>query len=86
MDFLKYGGIALLIIASLAVFVFAVKSKRVFKTLLLNSFSGIVVLIIINLTSKFTGVHIPLNYWTVGGSVLYGIPSVCLFLLLPMIF
>ncbi len=86
MNALKYITLGLLIIVSLVIFVFAVKSGKTFKALFLNSFSGGAALALINLTTVFTGVSIPLNLFTALGSLLYGIPSVCGFLILPLIF
>lgn len=86
MNILKYGGIAILVIGALAVFICAVKGGKPLKSLLLNAFLGIAVMAVIDLTSKFTGVHIPVNQWTVLGSVGFGVPAVCGFLVLPIIF
>ncbi len=86
MDFLRYGGIALAAAGGLAVLIFAFKTGKPFRALLLNAFSGLAVLAIINITTRFTGVHIPLNQWTAGLSAGFGIPAVCLFLLLPVFF
>ena len=47
---------------------------------------GIAVMAVIDLTAKFTGVHIPVNQYTVTGSAVFGIPAVCGFLVLPIIF
>ena len=73
-------------VGAVALLIFAAKTKRFFKTLLLNAFLGIAVMAIIDLTAKFTGVHIPVNQYTVAGSAVFGIPAVCGFLILPIIF
>ena len=86
MDILKYCGIAVLVIGALALLIFAVKTKKFFKALIFNAFLGIAVMAVIDLTAKFTGVHIPVNWWTVGGSAVFGIPAVCGYLILPLIF
>ena len=86
MEILKYGGIAVIAVGAVALLIFAAKTKRFFKTLLLNAFLGLAVMAIIDLTAKFTGVHIPVNQYTVVGSAVFGIPAVCLFLILPIIF
>lgn len=86
MEILKYGGIAVLAIGALAILIFAAKTKKLFKTLLFNAFLGLAVMIIIDLTAKFTGAHIPVNWWTVGGCAVFGIPAVCGYLVLPIIF
>lgn len=86
MEILKYGGIAVLAVGALALLIFAVKGGKPFKRLLLNAFLGIAVMAVIDLTAKFTGVHIPVNQYTVAGSAVFGIPAVCGFLILPIIF
>lgn len=86
MEILKYGAIALLIIGALAVLVCAVKGGKPLKSLLLNAFLGIAVMAVIDLTSKFTGVHVPVNQWTVAGAAGFGVTAVCTFLVLPIIF
>lgn len=76
----------MLIIGALAVLICAVKGGKPLKSLLLNAFLGIAVLAVIDLTSKFTGVHVPINQWTVLGAAGFGVPAVCAFLVLHIIF
>lgn len=54
-----------------------IKSKKTIKSILLNAILGFAAIVVINLTQKFTGVHIPLNWYTVGGSGVFGLPAVC---------
>ena len=86
MEILKYGGIVVLIVGALSLLIFAVRTKKFFKTLLLNAFLGLAVMAVIDLTAKFTGAHIPVNLWTVGGSAVFGIRAVSGYLILPLIF
>ncbi len=86
MEILKYGGIAVIAIGALVLLIFAVKTGKPFKSLILNAFIGITVMAVIDLTAKFTGVHIPVNWYTVTGSAVFGIPAVCGYLILPLIF
>ena len=86
MEFFKYGGIALAALCGLVLLILAFKSGKPLRILLLNAFLGISVLILINLTTRFTGVHIPINRWTAGFSAGFGIPAVGLFVMLPLIF
>ncbi len=85
MEFLKYGAVCLLAIGAIAIFICAVKGGKPLKALALNAFARAAVFALINLTTHFTGVHIPLNQWTAAGAVCYGVPAVCAFLLLPLI-
>lgn len=86
MEILKYSAIVLLSVSGLIMFVFAVKSKKFFKTVFFNAFMGLILLSIIDLTAKFTGVYIPVNEYTVTGSAVYGIPALLMFLALKFVF
>lgn len=55
MEFFKYGGIALAALCGLVLLILAFKSGKPVRILLLNAFLGISVLILINLTTRFTG-------------------------------
>lgn len=48
-----------------------------FKSIFLNAILGFTAITVVNLTQKFTGVNIPINWWTVGGSGILGLPCVC---------
>lgn len=86
MEILKYSAIVLLSVSGLIMFVFAVKSKKFFKTVFFNAFMGLILLSTIDLTAKFTGVYIPVNEYTVTGSAVYGIPALLMFLALKFVF
>jgi len=70
----------------LGILFFAVKSRKFIKTTLFNSFLGLSILAIIDLTYKLTGIYIPINWYTVLGSGIFGMPAVCGFLLLQIVF
>ena len=76
MGVLKISAIVLLSLGALIIFIIALFSKRLIRTLLLNAVFGIAAMVIINLTSSFTGVHIPINQWTVGSGAVFGLPGV----------
>jgi len=86
LDFLKYGFIIIFSISILLIMIFAIKSKKFFKTLFLGALSGIGTVIIINLTSKYSGIYIPVNEFSVMASGVFGIPGVCGLLILNIIF
>ena len=69
----------------LAVLFFMIKSHKFFKTLIFNAFLGLCDLAIIDLTSKLTGLYIPLNWYSAGGTAVFGIPAVCLLLILQIL-
>lgn len=88
MIFLKALGIITVIWLSLSALVLLVlhlKSHRFIKSVILNALLGFAAIAIINLTQKFTGVFVPLNWWTVGGSGIFGLPCVCGIVLLQLL-
>lgn len=74
-----------LAVFTLVILFFAIKSRKFFRTLLFNAFLGISILALIDLTSFFTGMHIPVNWCSVGGCGVFGVPAVCFFLILQII-
>ena len=64
---------------------FGIKSHKFLKTLLFNAFLGLCTLAIIDLTAKFTGMYIPLNWYSVGGSAVFGVPFIVILILLQII-
>ncbi len=85
MKILGIFGITWLSICALVLLVLHIKSHRLFKSIFLNAVLGFAVIAIINLTQKFTGVGVPLNWWTVAGSGVLGMPCVCGIILLQII-
>ncbi|MBE6749753.1 MAG: hypothetical protein E7560_01140 [Ruminococcaceae bacterium] len=86
MSFLKYAAIVLLALSSFIIVIFSILSGKPIKTLFFNSFLGVFVLLMINLTSKFSGIYIPYNYFSVIGASVFGIPGVCLLLIFQILF
>ena len=79
-DFLKALGIIAIVwlsICALVLLILHIKSHKLLKSIFLNAILGIAAIIVINLTQKFTGVFVPVNWWTVGGSCIFGLPGVC---------
>ena len=74
------------IVFAVIIFIAALFCKKPLKMLFLNSFLSILVLVIINLTSNFTGVYLPINQYTVSGCAVSGIPGVVMFLFFKLIF
>lgn len=86
MQLLKISFIILLSVYFVFLLIFCAKSGKIIKTLLLSSLSGLAVMVIINLTSKISGVDISVNFWTVTGSMTFGIPGVLGLLILRLFF
>ena len=82
MQFLKIFAIILCVIQLILTLTFAVKSKRAIRHIALSVAIGLVSLALVNLTTKFTGVHIPINWYSVGASSLFSLPGVCGLLIL----
>ena len=82
---MKTLGVIAIVWLSLCAFVLLIlhiKSHKMIKSIFLNAILGFSAVAVINLTQKFTGVNIPLNWYTVGGSGILGLPCVCGIILL----
>lgn len=66
--------------------IFAAGTNKPFKTIFFYAFLGILGLAAVNLTSKFSGVYIPVNAYTLGSAGALGLPGTISLLLLKMIF
>lgn len=86
MLFLKIAVLAAVSISLLCQLIIAVKSGKPFKNLAVSAVCGIIGLAAVDLTVKFTGIHIPINPYTVSSSALFGLPAVCGLVLLQLIF
>lgn len=64
----------------------AAKTKRPFYTIFGYAFLGIIAIAVIDITSKFSGVYIPVNPYTVGTGAIFGLPGTVSLLLLKIIF
>lgn len=73
-------------IFGIIILIFSLISKNKFKILLLNALSGVLILLIINITSEFTGVYLPINKYTVTYCTVFGTFGNVLFILLKFIF
>ena len=76
MQFVKIFCIILLVIYAVILFVFAYKSGRFFKTLLTSALIGVLTMLIVNISARFTGVSLPVNLYTVLSSSCLGLPGV----------
>ena len=83
---LKIIFICICIIYGFLYFIFAAGTNKPFKTIFFYAFLGLVGLTAVNLTSKFSGVYIPINAYTLGSSAILGLPGTVSLLLLRMIF
>lgn len=85
-EFLKWTAIIILSLGAFCIAGFSFGSGKPLKHLMINSAAGFSAVALVCLTSRYTGVHIALNPCTAIGAGVYGIPAVCFFLLLDIIF
>lgn len=85
---MKIVGIIILIwllICALTLLVLHIKSHTFFKSVILNAALGFGAVLLINAIQKFTGVFVPVNWFTAAGSGIFGLPCVCGIILAQMI-
>lgn len=86
MQILTYIFIASAIIFFIIKLCFAMRGGKAILRLLLHSALGLAVLTAVNLTCPFSGVHIPINEWSVSSAAAFGMPAVCGLLILQLLF
>lgn len=85
MNALEIAATAWVSVCAFILLILHIKSHKITKSLFFNALLGISAVILINITRKFTGVHIPINWWTLGGGGIFGIPCVCAVVLAQII-
>lgn len=65
--------------------IIAAKSKKPFKTLLITCGTGLLSLLALHFAEKYIGFQLPLNLYTLGGSIALGVPGVICFLILNIV-
>lgn len=86
---MKIFLISIAVMLSLSAFIILLLSfysGKAIKRIVLNGIFGFLTLLIINLTSKFTGVYIPINWYSIVGIGVFSIPAVIGLLVLNVIF
>lgn len=86
MEIFKILILLFILIAVGFIFYFLFKSKNFVKLMFLNMLLGAATLIILKLISKFTGVEIWINQFTMSSTLIFGIPAVIGFIILNLIF
>ena len=86
MIFLKYFYLTVISVFGIIILIYAFLSKKPIKILLFNAIAAFFSLGIINFTSKYSGVYIPINEYSIALSGVFGLPAVCSFLIFPIIF
>ncbi|MBR5472589.1 MAG: pro-sigmaK processing inhibitor BofA family protein [Clostridia bacterium] len=85
MKILGIIAIVWLSLCALVLLVLHIKSHKFVKSIFINALLGLAAIVVINLTQKYTGVFVPLNWYTVGGSSVFGLPAVCGIILLQVL-
>ena len=86
MEILKYGIIVLMSLFGITIAYFVLFRKKGFRNFFLSAFLSICVLLLLNFTENLTGVGLPINYFTVIGSGVFGFPAISSLLFLNLIF
>lgn len=82
---MKGVAIILAVLYGLVLLILAACTEKAGKTLLFSCGSGLAALFIIHFTAQYSGVALPLNWYTLGGSAALGVPGVITLLLLQVI-
>ena len=85
MQFINYIIIGYSCLSVLIILFFALRTKKIFKTMLISAALGISTLLILYFTSSLTGFTIQLTPLTLGVSGVFGLPGVVAIVLCKMI-
>lgn len=83
---LKTIFICLCVIYGFLYLLFAVATNKPFKTIFFFAFLGVLGVVVVNLTAKYSGVYIPINSYSLGTSAALGLPGTIGLLVLRIIF
>lgn len=83
---LKIVVISAAVVYGFIYFILAVRTKKPFKTIFLFSFLGILSLLAVDITSKYSGVYLPVNQYTCLSSGIFSLPGTVFLLLLKIVF
>lgn len=83
---LKIVLISAAVIYGFIYLIMAVRTKKPFKTIFMFALFGILALLAVNFTSKYSGIHLPVNEYTISATAVFGLPGTVFLLLLRMIF
>lgn len=82
MEILKTAGIVFLCVYLLILLRLLLKTRKPFKYFVINVLSALWLYAVIELTAFATGLHIPLNWYTLSAVSFGGIPFIVLLLIL----
>jgi hypothetical protein len=79
---MNYYFIAVFFVVLIVSAIVIAKNKNPYRTALISSGSGLLCIILVNVTSVFTGVSLAYNFYTAACAAFLGTPGVILMLLL----
>lgn len=86
MPVVKIVSWIVLLVYLIVLLVLAALTKKPFKALLFNALSGIFLFAVIDLTSAFSGLWIPVNEFTAAAAGLGGVPGILLIIAIQFLF
>ena len=86
MNWIKIACLIIIFFYALIFSFLCLKTKRFMFSILINALLGIFLMTTINLTSKYSGVKIPVNEFSLSISSFLGVPGIILILLINLIF
>ena len=78
--------VSLLSLFALILLFLHIKSRRPLRSAAINALLGLSAFLVIDLTSRFTGVRVPVNVYTVPAAAVFGIPAVCAAVVIEIFF
>ena len=61
---------------ALALLIIFIKSRRPLIFAFINALLGVIAIVAVNMTARFTGVFVPVNVYSVPFSAVFGLPAV----------
>lgn len=83
---MRYLFLTVLIIEALILLFVTIKGKKFFRCLFSSALQGIAALFAVNVLGTVTGLHIAVNWYTIGFSVIFGTPGVIVLTISQFIF
>lgn len=78
--------ISFLALSALVLLGLHIRTLKPVRSVFLHALLGLVALFAVNVTTRFTGVSVPVNLYSVIGSCVFGVPGVCGMLILNLLF
>ena len=73
---MKYLFLCVLIVEIIILLFVLIKGKKIFRCFFSSALQGIAAMFAVNVLGMVTGLHIAVNWYTIGFSVIFGTPGV----------